>query len=79
MKYTGTIEQLLENGFEYVEEFQAHVRNCEYIRGGHLYKDIFCVRDDTNEVCVDIPRYCTNDVYEEVAKDLIENNLLKGE
>ena len=79
MIFIGTKEQLLENGFEYVEEFQAHVRHCEYTRDEHLYKDIFCVHDIMNDVCVDIPKYCTNDVYKEIGKDLIEKGLLVEE
>jgi hypothetical protein len=79
MKYIGTTKQLLENGFEYVTEFEAHVRHCEYTRDNQLYKDILCVRDNTNELYVDIPRYCKDDVYIEVGKDLIELGLIEGE
>ena len=79
MKFIGTKEELIDNGFEYVEEFQAYIRHCEYTRDGQKYEDIFCVHDETNSVCVDIPKYCTNDVYQEVAKDLIEKGLLVAE
>lgn len=76
MRFLGNKQDLIDNGFIYVEEFNAYVRDCKYTRDGQLYEDIFCVKNELHDVCVDIPRYCTNDVYQEVAKDLIEKGLL---
>lgn len=77
MKYLGTKEELIDNGFTYVEQLNSYIRPCKYTRDEQTHDDVFYVHAKTHDVCVDIPKYCTNDVYKEVAADLLKKGLLE--
>jgi hypothetical protein len=69
-------KELEKNGFEWVEEFDAHVRNCEYNYEGVSYADILCIRKNEVKLYVDIPRNNVDLVLEQITKDLIKANLV---
>ena len=62
--------------FNYWEELDAYVRACEYFADGILHEDIFVVNVNNKEINVDIPKYNTKEIYEIVAKDLIDKGMV---
>jgi len=76
--YTGTEEQLIEEGFEtYWEEINARIRDCKYTIDGQMYEDILVIHLGDGEINVDIPKGNNEETIKEVAKDLLAKGLVK--